>query len=237
MLPRFVLLLALGACGRLGFEGIEATGDGRGSSSPDGNGSGSNDAATRANYVSSIVVSPPMGLSSYGFTATATNPGDLVVFQIACNGAPGPSMLVSPTWTVTGVGQRSSSPVREVGVDSFAAIAPDTATASFTATFNSGCILTIYGAEFSNVAGGSLASIDAVENLFGTCNGSVTTTNANDTIWEACSGGADGNPTPGYTLSGGGEYRVTSDPDGTVEMPTLGGGSVSLMTVMAIAPQ
>jgi hypothetical protein len=237
MLGRFALLLALGACGRLGFDsigkGIVSTDDGGGSNSEDAS---ADDGATRVSSFAAIDL--PTAVPPYTFTAAATNVGDLVVFQIACNGAPGPSAISSPTWAVTGVGVRAASPVREVAVDTFAAVAPDTATTTFMVTFNSSCQLTIYAAEFANVAGVSLASIDTVVNAFGTCTGSVTTVHASDTIWEACSGGTVSNPTPGYTLdSATDQYRVTNDPAGSIETPTLGGASTALMTLMAIAPQ
>jgi hypothetical protein len=230
-----IVLAATSACGRIGFDSAgpvagDATSDG---ALPDGG------MASRAGYVGAFATQMQPGASTpFTFPAAAARAGDLVLFQVVCmNGSYGPSTITAPGWTITAVGQRAGSPVREVGVDSFAAIAPDTAPATFTVTFGS-CDLTVFAEEFANVAGGSLGAIDVVANSVGSCTTSITTMHANDTIWAACSGALVGNATPGYTaINNSEEYRITDDPTGTVESPLLTGTSTSGFTVIAIAPR
>ncbi len=242
---RVVLALVLWCgCGRLDFADGREVGDGGLTFSHDG---ATGDVAVDASGEMSAAayVAPFAGTSGMTspatFEATAAHVGDLVVFQVSCDGATSPSMLSAPGWTITEVGTRTASAVKEVAADTFAAIAPTTSSTTFTVTFNSSCFMVVLADELS--AG---STIDVVANSFnqGVCDaGGAVTTHANDTIWAACVGASTLGPlSAGYTqgdapaINAFTEYRVTTDPAGTTEQPKLVTSSVSVMSVIAIAP-
>jgi hypothetical protein len=240
MMGRFAIMVLLGACGRVGFDpshtgGPGGDGGGGGDGTMTGDGSSGSSVAYVGLFTMQMQTAAP---SPFTFNAAAAQAGDLIVMQISCNGSISPPSITAPGWTFTEVGARASSAVKRISTDAFAAIAPDTATATFSATLGNGCDLQILSEEFANVAAGSISAVDAIANAVGTCATTVTTARADDTIWLGCAGASAGSPTSGYTLINGfEEYRVTTDPAGTLESPSLSGGSTAMVTVMAIAPQ
>jgi hypothetical protein len=231
---RLFALVALlsGACGRLDF-GDLTDGNNPIHDATTSTGGGS-DAATMAaapvyrGAVASNLTASGSGVEFQGAIAQA---GDLVLFQLTCNDIPGTPTISAPGWTFSDAATAEHSGVKDEGVASVQAVAPAAGEVNFTITAS--CTLTAEGVEFTN------ATVDVGANLIGTnaCSTSLTTTQANDTIWFACIG-ATGAATPGYTLiDTQSEYRQTTDPASTDEQLVMSGGGYSFMTAIALAPR
>jgi hypothetical protein len=234
-----IVLVACVACGRVNFD-PRGGGDGGGDDSGDGPGS------QAVAWAGTFVAAQTNGTNVTTFGGQAHAPGNVVVVHAACDGAASPTAvsLTAPGWTFTQIA--SIAGVSSKWGTAFTAIAPDTAPATFTVTWVTGSCsgnMNEVGDEFANAD--TTTPVDAVDMMGGggDCQGMVTTTRAGDAIWAACStGGTTTGTGPGYTKSGDdahddwSEYKLTTDPAGTVETATFvsasGGGHV--MDVVAI---
>lgn len=164
------------------------------------------------------------------FMASATNLGDAIVVQLSCTSSTPPTAISisAPNWTFT-----TLSPIFGSSSTGWAAsvvaIAPDTATASFTVQWaGASCVYTNeIGDEFTNNdRTGGTVTFDgyASGSGVGDCASTLTTGSPDEAVWGACTSQTTVTAVGmGYTKSaddGAGdwtEYRLTTDPVGTVE--------------------
>ncbi len=186
------------------------------------------------------------------FTTSATNAGDVIAIQAAAAAGTLPTSvtITASGWTFTQItpGSGVTTWPTVAAAASFCAIAPNTASVTFTATFSGGATFTdisIIGQEFSGNDGASAAAACEAGNSAIATSGSptvnVTPLNANDAIWGATQDtatavgtgftkGADdsaGDWTESKTLSGGA---------GTPVMVSFTGGPGYIIQAIAIKP-
>jgi hypothetical protein len=237
-------LVGVAACGRIGLDATARDG-----------GAGSSDASSetpaRIAWVNSFVAkSNPAGTQD-AFAITATAAGQAFVLHVECDSmVPTTVTATAPGWTFTPIGSPFGMPLGTSGLwaASFGAIAPDTATVTLTVAWSVTCAFkTELGDVFDLVdpSGGAItfgAHVETIGN--GNCAATVTTPDADDAVWAACtaksmiSGAA-----PKYTKASDdgvgdwSEYLVTTDPAGTIEMPTFSNTTANVMTVVTLRPR
>jgi hypothetical protein len=222
-----VLLTGLIACGRIGFDDVSDGGIGDGARS-----GGDGVAPGQVTWVKTFVQHAGTATSSLDiFTGQAAHVGDAVVLEVFCTTGSSP-LGVSVTgsgWSFARIGTVVGSMSTGYWGTSLGAIAPNTALTTFTVAWNASnpCgFVDELGDEFAdnNPAGGS-ATFDAHAEMLGTgsCNLSLTTQHADDAVWSACTVNDVQAAGPGYTESAndghedGSEYKLTTDPAGTLE--------------------
>lgn len=251
-------LLALTACGRIGFEAVPGGGQGDGGNvgdgrrTGDGGPTGDSGASTgQVTWVKTVVAhTKAMNAVSDTFTVQATNAGDAIVLHVFCLDAthtPSVASVSAPSWlfAVTGVTSGGSG----YYASSALAIAPDTNPATVTVSW-----LNSNNCSFMDEIGDELTGNDPVlGNALdigmgsagtGDCTMTLVTPHANDTIWAGCTSMAVTAVGAGYTKGaddGNGdwtEYAVRSDPASTAETPTFSStGAVYVMTAIAVRPR
>ncbi len=177
------------------------------------------------------------------FTAHAQQAGDTVLLAVTCqNGTPTAVSVTASGWTFSQAGPVAGATSNRY-IASFAATAPDTAAATFTVTWTSPTScggMNEIADEFA-ASGGAIAIDAHAEAFTGSTPAAMLTTMAdNDLVWGACSSsGTLQAPGAGYTKGGDdghddwSEYKLTSDPAGTVELVdfTSTGSSYGLVAV------
>jgi hypothetical protein len=221
---RVALLLVLAACGRIDFDPVSLA------------------------WVATVLhdQSPANMTASFSpFQARA--PGDAIVLHVACDGGGTATTVTAsaPGWTFTQLGQVTGMPLKWGAL--FVAVAPDAAPTTLTYTFDTNCsAIDTLADEFSNVD--PTAPFDAFDVTSGTadCQGTLTTARAGDAVWAGCStSGTTVAVGSGYTKAGDdtnddwSEYKLTTDPAGTLEQAEIVSktGGLFVMTMVAIAPR
>ena len=187
---------------------------------------------------------------TFGSSATA---GDAVVLQVFCANTVAPIgvTLSASGWTFTQLGAVVGSTTSGYWGTSFAAIAPSSTPTTFTASWTAAMPCTFMdelGDEFAGVdpSGGTI-TFDAHSELLanGNCTTSLTTRDADDAVWAACTINTVTAVGAGYTKSaddGHGdwsEYKLTADPANTiegVEFDTVSGMDDYVVTAVTIKP-
>jgi hypothetical protein len=231
-------LLALTACGRIGFDDVGGGGGGGTSEA------GSSGAISWAGAVVGRFLATPHPGDT--FTAQARAAGDAIVVHVACGSSTQP-----PTVTMTAAGW-SFSPISPLSgsaaigwVASFGAIAPDTSPVAVSVYWGTLCDLSELGDEFTNVDPTITFDGHAEASGSGNCAGTITTSHDGDAIWAGCStfGNTVTATGPGFTKGaddGNGdwsEYAITTDPAGSLEAVTFASSSVFAMTMAALKPR
>ena len=182
-------MVVLAACGRIDFATV---GDG-----------GAVASGTITHVQAFVQLQGSSGAASHTFTAQATAVGDLVLVHEYCRVTPLATgvMIAAPGWSFVQLGATANAAGENAA--SFAAIAPDTASATFTVTWaTTGCIDTDdIGDEF----GGSFVPATAIdshdeETGDNDCVAHVTTRHSGDAVWAACTTLAVSGLGTGYTL-------------------------------------
>jgi hypothetical protein len=234
-----LVALALAGCGRVGFEPRLAA-DARGDVA----------AADPIAYVKPFAEHHPGAGGTDSFMVQASAAGDAVALQVACSDAIAPTsvLVTAGGWSITQL-----TPIVANGAlyaASFGAIAPDTVATTLTIEWTGttcGVGKSALGDEFANadLAGGTI-TFDAVTTGTGTgnCSANLTIGNANDAVWGGCFVAASVSSIgPGYAKgadNGGGdwaEYKLTSDPAGTVEAITFVNSTAYVLSGIAIKPR
>ena len=243
------------ACGRIGFDALPGTSDGRTSDgrTSDGGLPGDSGGAAAIAWVQSFAQRLAINASSDTFTAQAEHVGDALVLHVSCNssltGSSSVEVAATPTWSATMLGAVADG--QGGFAASFGAIATDTMSRQFTVAWSPACNpgdMVELGDEFANTdASGGVATFDAHNEAFGVgnCTTTLVTGHANDAVWAACtSAGVLTAPGSGYTkaaddISGDwSEYRITNDQANTSETPTFGNSQVGfLFTAVTISPR
>jgi hypothetical protein len=190
--------------------------------------------------------------SSYTFPLQAMNVGDAVVVHSGCNISTGTVTgytLTASGWTFTHLtGIVAQGTLRGA---TLIAIAPNTASVIATGQWLGGasCVnWNLNSDEFTNSdPAGDTMTFEASTETGGNndCTAIVTTAHDHDAIWAACtSSGALNGIGPGYTMGTNdtagdrSEYKVTTDPAGTVETATFPNpGQSYVMGMVAIKPR
>jgi hypothetical protein len=255
---RLYLLCLVGACGRLGFDptshdgsAVAATDASAASDATADSAADGANAAAIAFVGSPIQHTGPMGASD-SVTLQATNAGDALVFLVGCAGSQIPTgvTLAAPNWAFTPLSPLTLNNAGQVYAASFGAIAPDTATVTLTinwASANCNRGQSTLADELTNVdPTGSTTTFDAHNQASGAgnCTTSVTTGNANDAVWAGCYAATSvTSPGPGYTKSAAdavgdfAEYKLTTDPSGTVETPMFTNPNGFVISAITIKPR
>jgi hypothetical protein len=243
---RGLAVVAIAACGRIGFDSVSpGGGDGGG---PLGDTGSKGDGAPAAIMHQSGFGSVPGPGRTEFIPLQASAAGDAVVIMIGCagNNEPTAASMSAPGWTFTQlVGVNGGAPGPWAAT--FGAIAPNanatTATGVFTVQSTCQGSMAYVGDVFSNTdqSGGSM-TFDGTggANGGGNCDGTVVTGSADETIWAACMAAMVTGAGPGYMQSQGGgvgsEYEMTTVPAGTtVDAPFVSSGT-NVMMVVAIRP-
>jgi hypothetical protein len=182
-------------------------------------------------YVGPFAGRDVQAASTDSFPIAASSAGDAVVLMVGCSGLAPPTISVgAPGWTFEQFGVVAGSPSSRHYASVFGAIAPDTSKVMMTIDIANGCgeSLIALGDEFANTdPTGGPTTFEQVAQTSGstnTCVTMLTASSARDAIWAACYGsGAVTGPGHGYTLSAtnglgdSAEYKLTTDPTGTVQ--------------------
>jgi hypothetical protein len=238
-----LLVLMMCACGRIGFDASTGTADASGE--PDG-------PPGMAAYVGSFVAQTNLsGASSDTFTMAAQHAGDAMLLHVFCETGTTPAMVTIAgtsgwTWTMlTSLGSASS-----FRGAAFGAVAPDTASATFTVTWAIGTdtcsFIDEMGDELTSTdpTGGAMTFEDAAigASMTGNCDTTVTTRSANAALWTACTTNCVSAPAAGFTKSSddghcdASAYRLTTDPANTPEAISFATttGSTFIATSVAV---
>ncbi len=160
------------------------------------------------------------------------------------NTAPTAVSLTAPGWTIMPIGPLAGSAANTDWVASFGAIAPDTASATFTVTWTGTprCqFMDELGDEFTNAI-----AFDAHAETFGAdgdCTASLTTGATGEAVWAACSGnvsasGAGFIKAADDTQDDWSEYRITNAAAGTPRSITFTNMMTSwAMTAVTLEPR
>jgi len=246
------MLCLLAACGRIGFDDLQrGTGDAAG-------GDGASDSAADGTMLTTSIThvgtfaahSAPVGPSD-AFTVQGNAVGDVVALQVACASAVPPTsvMVMVNGWnfdaldSVQGNGMQFS--------EQLVAIVPDTLSHSISVKWTgSSCDMGMaeLGDEFAgvNTSGGITSTFagGAQQSGTGNCKMSFATLTPAETIWVACVTygtvtGVNAGFVQGATNSTGDEaaYRISTDPAGFIETPTLLNTNTWLMDAIELRPQ
>jgi hypothetical protein len=161
------------------------------------------------------------------FVAQALQRGDAVLIHAYCGSSTEPTdaQVTAPGWAFTRLGPIAGSLSSQDWAASFGAVAPDTATTTFTVswtTANCSFGLDTLGDEFMNndPTGGTTTFVAQAEAVgMDDCVVPISPGVAGDAVWGGCSAGVR-DTGPGFTKGaddGGGnwtEFRITSDSDG-----------------------
>jgi hypothetical protein len=236
-------VLALAACGRVGFDARPAN-----DAAPDvAAADAAHDAALAAiAYVQPFAARHPGAGATDTFTTAAAHTGDTIVIEVACSDATAPSAvsLTAPGWTFTPLDAVAGAASTQLYAASFVATAPDAAMVTVTVTWT-GSTCQVGKAELGDELA-NVATVDAHVLVPGTgaCGGGVVTGHANDAVWGACFDATSITGVgPGYAKgadNGGGdwsEYKLTTDPAGTLEQVTFASPAVGFVLAAAtLAP-
>ena len=246
-----VVLLAVAACGRIGFDLETRTGGG----GADGGGAdgGSLDAAPSGPpaWVQVAVARAVHGVASDSFSLQAKAAGDVVLISLICDetqSAPTVTLTV-PGWTLVAVDPVlafANSGGGTIYETTYVATAPNTAATAASVTWSQTCITNgiELGDEFENVS----STIDAHATGSGSgsvCSADVTTAHADDMLWGACTPSvAVAAPGSGFTqgadpgVGAKTEYEATMAPAGTPETVAYANDNGTyLMEAVALAPR
>ncbi|MGE5186404.1 MAG: hypothetical protein ACM31C_30320 [Acidobacteriota bacterium] len=235
-MERCVLLCALAACGRIGFEtGAQPVGGG--DAGADGAiTSGDGAPATAIAYVQALAERYPGMGATDSFTLQAVTAGDAVAFMVACAGSGTPTgvSVTAPGWALLSLAPVTIDAPAQIAAASFGAIAPDTQPVTVSVAWagtNCNRGKTELADELTNTDPTSAAAaFDAHAEAPGTgnCTTTVTTGHDDDAVWAACYSATMATAVgSGYlpaATDGNGdfaEYAVTTDPAGTAETPTM----------------
>ncbi len=255
---RLVVLCALVAgCGRYGFSPIPIDGLGDAAAHDgsltdtsdgaprDGSGSGSARSVTYAGAAASVLGTTG---NSQSFTITPFATGDALIIMVGCAGSQAPSTvtLTAPGWTFTSLTPVTTNGGGQVSAASFGAIVPSTAPVTATVTFvsaNCNRGKSMLADEFGNVDPAAPFDAHAQTNGAGTCTTTVTTGAANEAVWGGCYAATSlSGPGAGYTMSASdgigdyNEYKLTTDPAGTVETVNFSNPNGYAMVAATIKP-
>jgi hypothetical protein len=228
------------ACGRFGF-------DPSAHDAPGADGSATTDAIadTVADVAPDGMVTPsiafvsspiqhtgPMGASDT-VALQATAAGDALLFLVGCAASQMPTNVTisAPNWAFTPLSPLTINSVGQVYAATFGAIAPDTTSVTLTINWtNSNCNRgqSTLADEFTSVDAAAPFDAHAEASGAGNCTTSITTTHDSDAVWSACYAATSvTGPGPGYTKSAAdtvgdmAEYKLTTDPMGTLEDVTF----------------
>jgi hypothetical protein len=236
-------LLAVAACGRVGF-----------ASMPDGGSDGGGPPARIAHVAPFVQRNGGVGASE-SFTAQAHAAGDAIVIQVGCgSSAPPTGVAVSaPGWTFTQLHAITSSTISNENAATFGAIAPDTNSVTVAVSWQGSGACNIskndVGDEFAmtDPAGGSITFDAAMQTedsgTKGNCVGTVSTGHAGDAVWAACDSAASVQGVSAGFSKGAddgvgdfAEYRVTTDPAGAAEPIEIGNSVGYVLSMVTIKP-
>ena len=257
-----VLYAVVAACGRIGFgagqgeqttSGIDAAAasdeqDARpGTDATDGGTQDGTSNVTAVAYVGPIVMRYPGMGSTDAFPLQAMKAGDAIALMVACAGSGTPTVvtLTAPGWTITALSPLTLDAPAQIAAASFWAIAPSTAAATATVTWDTNCNRgkTELADEFANAD--PVTPFDAHAQAPGTGNATTMVTNAhaNDAVWGAVYSATMATALgSGYTAAstdGNGdfaEYALTTDPAGTAETVTFANPNGFVVVAATIAP-
>ena len=250
-------------CGRYGFDAARTdgqagddasdgatmgTGDGAGSGSGSGSGSGALAPVTYAGAAASV-----LGTSgnSQSFTITPFAAGDALVIMVGCAGsqAPTSATLTAPGWTFTPLTTVTTDSAAQVTAASFGAIVPSASPVTATVTFvgaNCNRGKSMLADEFGHIdPTGGTTTFDAHAQATGggNCTTTITTPSANEAIWGGCYVGTSATgPGSDYTMSASdgigdfNEYRLTTDPAGTMETVDFANPNGFVIVAVTIKP-
>jgi hypothetical protein len=221
-------------CGRYGFSPLSTdarAGDGAGSSTGDSTSGGgaSGSAALAPTYAGAAASVLGSSGNTQSFTITPIAAGDALLMMVGCAGSQTPSAvtLTAPGWTFTVLSPLTFESPAQISAASFAAIVPSTAPVTATITFtgaNCNRGKSMLADEFGHVDPSAPFDAHAETNGAGNCTTPITTGAANEAIWGGCYAGTSlTGPGTGYTMSASDgigdfdEYRLTTDPAGTIE--------------------
>ena len=216
-----VVCLALGACGRIGF-----------------------DALSPIAHVQPLVhahVAGPIETVPIAIEAAAV--GDAVVLVASCTTTTTPPTTVTvtaPGWSFSPIGPLTGSAAVKHFAATFGAIVTDTSQAQLTATWDASCstAVTILGDEFAGAdPTGGATTFDGHAEIAsaGACSVSVPIAHAGDVVWGACDAeihqtGAGAGYTVGADdqLGDFAEYKVATDATEIVDYSGISQGIVEL---------
>lgn len=244
---RLLLLCLLVACGRLGFDDASHGSGSAADASADG--STISDAIA---FVASPIqhTGPKAAVDTVMFQAT--HAGDALLILVACASAQQPTAvtLSAPNWAFTPLSPLTANTAGQVYAASFGAIAPDTAAVTLSISWTSSSCnrgQSALGDELANVdPTGSTTTFDnhAEASGAGNCATTVTTGNANDAVWSGCYAATSVTaPGAGYTKSAADmvgdfdEYKLTTDPMGTMESVSFTNPNGFVISAVTIKPR
>jgi len=231
----------------LGANGATTDASGRES---DGDGSGAMPPAVISHAGVFVARSPGSGTTTDTFTVQAHAAGNAIVMQVGCaaNATPTAVAVTAPGWTWTQMGPILANTASTERAAIVVAIAPDANPVQLTIKWTgSTCNSSVndLGDEFAmtDPAGGAITFDSAVQMQGqGTCTGMITTGHDSDVVWAACdTSNSVSSVGSGYTKSADdsagdwSQYKVTTDPAGTVETPSFANANngfvVSMVTL------
>jgi hypothetical protein len=242
---RALAVVALAACGRIGFGNASPGGDDGGLLVDTG--SGGDGATTPIVHRSGFGAAPGPGRTEF-IPLQASAAGDAVVVMLGCagNNMPTAATMSAPGWTFTELINVNGSPTGPWAA-AFGAIAPDanatTGTGVFTVSSTCQSTMSYVGDVFSNTdPAGGMMTFDGTGGGYGTdnCNAAVITGSAGETIWAGCFGGTITAAGQGYTPSQSGpvgsEYEATTAPASTMVDASFVSTGAYVITIIAIRP-
>ncbi len=237
------------ACGRIGFTPPkpDALTDVEADASLDGT---SGDPPAMISWLQPFVQRHRGSGTSDSFTAQA-GAGHAVVMQVACatGGTPSSVAVSAPGWNFRPIDPLFNSPTQGVWAATFGAMSPSASSVTVSVVWAvSDCVggIAELGDEFANAepAGGAMTFDAHVQTLgTGNCTATVTTGYPNEAVWGACLAVAVTGVGSGYTLGANdsagdlSEYKLTTDPAGTLEVVTFANPAAFVMSVVTIKPR
>jgi hypothetical protein len=238
---RALALVPLVACGRIGFE--PSVTDAQVDASVDAAVDAAVDAPAVVSRAGTVLASEAGSSTTATFPLVAIAAGDVLLLHTACDNAvvATAATVSAPGWTFVQVGSVMGTAPKWGAL--FGATVPNTTPVTITITWNVTCVV-IDGIadEFANAD--PTPPYDAYSVASGTGNpqGNVQTNSANDLIWAACSsGGTLVGVGAGYTKAADdthddwSEYKLTTDPAGTVETATFTAAPAGMFVITTVA--
>ena len=249
-------------CGRYGFAPLSTDaratgdgahddaliGDGANGDSGSGSGSGSGSALPPVTYAGAAAAVVGTTGNTGTFTITPFAAGDALVIMVGCAGSQTPTgaTLTAPGWTFTALSPITVNSGGQVGAASFGAIVPAATPVTATVTFTSANCnrgKSMLADEFGNVDPSAPFDAHAQTNGAGNCTTTITTGAANEAIWGGCYAATSlTGPGMGYTQAATdtvgdfNEYRLSTDPAGTMETVDFGNPNGYAMVAATIKP-